>query len=163
MVDSRKLPIPVERGEGKKESNIFQKEGGVQTMRPARPHRKQPLPRARVLRARLLGRVGPSVGPAARGGGARTVRGQSYRGRNAHGVFGEQGVDPVGWCRKFTGRSQGDESGEVGASGAGSCVNARLQCLNSIQQAVGSPGRFSSREVACGHFHLGSRLDWEHF
>lgn len=61
------------------------------------------------------------------------------------------------------GRSPGDESGEVGASQAGSFMNAKLQSLNFIQQAVGSHGRFLSREVACGNFHLGSRLDLKHF
>lgn len=81
--------------------------GAVQTVRSARPHRKQPVPRARVPGTRLLGRVGPSLGPGMRGGGARMVSGQRCRGRNALGVNGEQGVDPIWLVQKIQMRESG--------------------------------------------------------
>lgn len=139
----------------------------MQTRRPARPHRKRPLPRARVPWARLLGRDGPSAGPGGGGGGARRVSGP--RGPSIveagvpTGCLGNKVQIQFGWCRKFIWRRQGDESGEVGASQAGSFGNTTLQRLSPVQQASGSPGGVWSGEVAGGHFPLGSRLDWKHF
>lgn len=78
----------------------------MQTIGSARSHRKQPLPKARVPGTRFLGRVGPSIGPGMRGGGARVVSGQRCGATELQrqdacprGVR-ERGVDPIWLMQK---------------------------------------------------------------
>lgn len=62
-----------------------------------------------------------SLGLRVRGGGARMVSGNGVAGcggRSAHGCSGNEVSLQFGWCSRCTWRSQGNESGEAGASQA---------------------------------------------